>query len=252
MLALDTPSGLDPTTGSAGTPAVRAAATLTLALPKAGLLDAPSAGELYLADISVPPLVYQRMGIAVPELFRRVTSVVVGGSARVTSAAWYLVRRDVTGAGHGLAIPGGAGMQPPPSVIVFDANETLSDVAPLAGRFADTGAPELLAKVWFAALLRDGFALTATGGMETFARLAAGALRAVLAGASLNRPADDAMDHILAGFADLRVHPDVPGTHPAPAQPSPGHTGQRVRRHRRPATVQGGHPHRVRAAALGR
>ena len=101
-------------------------------------------------------------------------------------------------------------MQPRPSVIAFDVNETLSDVAPLAGRFADIGAPELLAKVWFAALLRDGFALTATGGMETFARLAAGALRAVLAGASLNRPADDAMDHILAGFADLRVHPDVP------------------------------------------
>jgi 2-haloacid dehalogenase len=101
-------------------------------------------------------------------------------------------------------------MQPRPSVIVFDVNETLSDVAPLAGRFADIGAPELLAKVWFAALLRDGFALTATGGMETFARLAADALRAVLAGASLNRPADDAMDQILAGFADLRVHPDVP------------------------------------------
>jgi hypothetical protein len=30
-----------------------------------------NAGELYLADISVPPLVYQRMGIPVPELFRQ-------------------------------------------------------------------------------------------------------------------------------------------------------------------------------------
>src|SRR5262249_61438180 len=68
---LDTPSGLALPTGAAGTPAVWAAATLTLALPKVGLLDAPSAGELYLADISVPPLVYQRMGIAVPELFRQ-------------------------------------------------------------------------------------------------------------------------------------------------------------------------------------
>jgi len=71
VLALDTPSGLDLTTGAAGTPAVRATATLTLALPKVGLLDAPNAGELYLADISVPPLVYQRMGIPVPELFRQ-------------------------------------------------------------------------------------------------------------------------------------------------------------------------------------
>ena len=70
VLALDTPSGLDLTTGAAGTPAVWAAATLTLALPKVGLLNAPNAGELYLADISVPSLVYQRMGIAVPALFR--------------------------------------------------------------------------------------------------------------------------------------------------------------------------------------
>lgn len=28
--------------------------------------------------------------------------------------------------------------------------------------------------------------------------------------AGLNRPAEDAADHILAGFADLSVHPDVP------------------------------------------
>ncbi len=101
-------------------------------------------------------------------------------------------------------------MQPRPSVIVFDVNETLSDMAPLAGRFAEVGVPELLAKVWFASLLRDGFALTATGGKETFARLATGVLRAVLAGASLNRPADDAVDHVLAGFSELVVHPDVP------------------------------------------
>ncbi len=101
-------------------------------------------------------------------------------------------------------------MQPRPSVIVFDVNETLSDMAPLAGRFADVGAPELLAQVWFASLLRDGFALAAAGGKETFSRLAGGALRAVLARASLNRPADDAADHVLSGFADLGVHPDVP------------------------------------------
>ena len=73
VLALDTPSGLDLTTGAPGNPAIRATATLTLALPKAGLLDAPLVGELYLADISVPSLVYERMGIAVPGLFRQST-----------------------------------------------------------------------------------------------------------------------------------------------------------------------------------
>src|SRR5215472_14665029 len=49
-----------------GDPAIRATATLTLALPKAGLLDAPAVGELYLADISAPSLIYERMGIPVP------------------------------------------------------------------------------------------------------------------------------------------------------------------------------------------
>ena len=101
-------------------------------------------------------------------------------------------------------------MQPRPTVIVFDVNETLSDMAPLAGRFADIGAPDLLARVWFAGVLRDGFALATAGGREPFTRLARGALEAVLAGASLNRPAAEAADYILAGFSELSVHPDVP------------------------------------------
>ncbi|MCP4428486.1 MAG: NAD(P)H-hydrate epimerase [Chloroflexi bacterium] len=61
ILALDVPSGLDTTTGAICEPAIRAAATMTLALPKAGMLAdqvAPYVGELYLADISVPPALY--------------------------------------------------------------------------------------------------------------------------------------------------------------------------------------------------
>jgi 2-haloacid dehalogenase len=101
-------------------------------------------------------------------------------------------------------------VEPRPSVIVFDVNETLSDMAPMARRFADVGAPGLLATAWFASVLRDGFALTAAGGKEPFARLARGTLEAVLAGASLNRPAAEAAGHVLAGFSHLSVHPDVP------------------------------------------
>ncbi len=66
VLALDTPSGLDVTTGEARTPCVRATATLTLALPKVGLLTAAEVGELYLADISVPASAYARLGLSVP------------------------------------------------------------------------------------------------------------------------------------------------------------------------------------------
>lgn len=61
ILSLDVPSGLDATTGAPSDPTIRAAATLTLALPKSGL-RAPSArglvGELYLADLGVPPQLY--------------------------------------------------------------------------------------------------------------------------------------------------------------------------------------------------
>ena len=70
ILALDTPSGLDVTTGMQRVPCIRAAATMTLALPKLGLYQAAEVGQLYLADISVPALVYERMGLSVGSLFR--------------------------------------------------------------------------------------------------------------------------------------------------------------------------------------
>lgn len=67
ILALDLPSGLDPDTGFPNDPTIRATRTLTLALPKVGLLR-PEAegwvGELWVADISVPPSVYALLGIA--------------------------------------------------------------------------------------------------------------------------------------------------------------------------------------------
>lgn len=71
VLALDGPSGLDLSTGQPRRPCIRAAVTLTLALPKRGLLEAPQVGELYLADIAVPPEAYLRLGLRVPPLFRR-------------------------------------------------------------------------------------------------------------------------------------------------------------------------------------
>ena len=74
ILALDAPSGVDTTTGVVFEPAIRATATMTLALPKAGLL-APGVeaqvGELYLADISVPPALYAEpaLGLSVGPIF---------------------------------------------------------------------------------------------------------------------------------------------------------------------------------------
>ncbi|MEL6594030.1 MAG: NAD(P)H-hydrate epimerase, partial [Bacteroidota bacterium] len=61
ILALDTPSGIDLSSGTIYEPVIKAVATLTLALPKVGLFREAAAakvGELYLGDISVPPQLY--------------------------------------------------------------------------------------------------------------------------------------------------------------------------------------------------
>jgi len=66
VLALDAPSGIDTTTGTVYDPAIRATATMTLALPKEGLrADGVTqlVGELYLADIGVPPSLYSGAGL---------------------------------------------------------------------------------------------------------------------------------------------------------------------------------------------
>ncbi len=76
VLALDVPSGLDADSGEALEPTVQATATLTLGLPKAGLLrDAAkeSVGELYLADIGIPPALWAGadLGIDVGPVFAK-------------------------------------------------------------------------------------------------------------------------------------------------------------------------------------
>lgn len=97
-----------------------------------------------------------------------------------------------------------------PTVVVFDVNETLSDMAPMAQRFVDIGVDPQLARLWFAYLLRDGFALTAAGTTEEFARLGDEGLRVLLAGADLDRSLDASVEHVMAGFMTLPLHPDVP------------------------------------------
>jgi NAD(P)H-hydrate epimerase len=66
ILALDTPTGLDPDTGIPHEPCIRATQTLTLGLPKKGLCVKESkrfVGKLFLADISVPRRLYREFGL---------------------------------------------------------------------------------------------------------------------------------------------------------------------------------------------
>lgn len=95
------------------------------------------------------------------------------------------------------------------TTIVFDVNETLSNMAPMGKQFAAVGAPEHLAKLWFAMLLRDGFALTASGQNPSFAAIGAGVLRELLTGIDLDLALEPAVNHIMAGLGNLELHPDV-------------------------------------------
>ena len=74
ILAVDIPSGLDPDSGAVTGTAIRAAATVTLALPKQGLVS-PKAhdyvGELLLADIAIPHAAFERIGVNTRRLFER-------------------------------------------------------------------------------------------------------------------------------------------------------------------------------------
>lgn len=90
ILALDAPSGLDTTSGALGDPCIRATATLTLALPKTGLLTKGArgaVGRLYVADISVPPGLYGRLGLTVDPIFTGDTVVEAGEGAAGQSVA---------------------------------------------------------------------------------------------------------------------------------------------------------------------
>jgi NAD(P)H-hydrate epimerase len=69
VVAVDLPSGLDGDSGVAYAPTVHAQITVTLGLPKPGLLtgDGPSlAGEVWVADIGVPFEAYAAIGVEVP------------------------------------------------------------------------------------------------------------------------------------------------------------------------------------------
>ncbi len=93
------------------------------------------------------------------------------------------------------------------SLIVFDVNETLSDMSPMGQRFEDVGLAAHEAQTWFAGLLRDGFALTSVGENPAFAELGSESLRVRLHGRVDDVEA--AVERVMSTFGELTVHPDV-------------------------------------------
>ena len=95
------------------------------------------------------------------------------------------------------------------SVIVFDVNETLSDMSPMENRFVEVGAPGYLARIWFASLLRDGFALAASGGSAKFSVVGTDLLHGLFHDVALTGTLDEAVSHVLDGLGSLNLHADV-------------------------------------------
>jgi len=70
VVSVDVPSGLDADSGVAYAPCIRANVTITLGLPKTGLLTLP--GRVVVADIGLPIEAYAAVGVVVsPELFAK-------------------------------------------------------------------------------------------------------------------------------------------------------------------------------------
>jgi 2-haloacid dehalogenase len=98
-----------------------------------------------------------------------------------------------------------------PQVVVFDVNETLSDFGVLRRRCTAVGAPPGTVDLWFAAVLRDGIALSGLGDFATFAEIGRALLIDMLRRESaVEADPEQAADDVLAAFANLDVHRDVP------------------------------------------
>lgn len=66
VVSLDVPSGINATSGAKSKTYVKPDLTLTLALPKSGLLPEVT-GELFLSDIGIPVSLYERIGLVFPK-----------------------------------------------------------------------------------------------------------------------------------------------------------------------------------------
>ena len=88
--------------------------------------------------------------------------------------------------------------------IAFDVNETLFSLDRLRPAFTDAGLDPGLVPLWFARVLRDGFALTALGDYRPFADLAGDTLL------DLDPTlADTAVRAVTGTMRQLQPHPDV-------------------------------------------
>lgn len=97
-------------------------------------------------------------------------------------------------------------------IAIFDINETTLDLSPVTSVIDDLVPDEGGGRAWFARLLQQSMALTATGAYTDFSTLARQALVAVAATGGPDRAAtidDGAWDRVASAMGALGPHPDV-------------------------------------------
>lgn len=95
-------------------------------------------------------------------------------------------------------------LDPLPRVLVLDVNETLSDLSHLRKGVEQAGVHWTVVDLWFATVLRDGFALTVHDQQEGFAAIGEHALRTLAPSMD-----DEAVQAFLRSFSALPLHQDV-------------------------------------------
>jgi len=92
------------------------------------------------------------------------------------------------------------------STVVLDVNETLFSLASLKPAFESVGLDAGLVPLWFARLLRDGFALTSAGDFRPFGEIGQAVLHELIPEPLPSHAAATVME----AFHELQPHPDVP------------------------------------------
>lgn len=94
-----------------------------------------------------------------------------------------------------------------PAVVAFDVIETIFSLESLRSKLEAAGISGQMLEIWFAHILRDAFALDATGIYRPFNTVASATLGSIFAASKQADPT--ALDDILQGFATLDAHPDA-------------------------------------------
>ncbi len=95
-----------------------------------------------------------------------------------------------------------------PRAVAFDVVETMFSLASLRARLEAVGLPGTALPTFFAQMLRDAFALEASGVYKPFAEVASASLEVLMRTHGLEA-GEDAVKSVLSGFAQLNAHPDV-------------------------------------------